>query len=140
VELYLHSPIRLHGGMLNYGQRQFYPTHLPSFRQQPCALLTPRTRSAPLVILLLSPIGSLCSPRRPMRTHDLPCSCILCLTQTGASGKRNALAAFTLVSSVAYSLTVRMEVTRSSDKLIVFQRTTRCYIPENTTLHCDRVL
>jgi hypothetical protein len=40
----------------------------------------------------------------------------------------------------ACSSTVKMEATCSSETLIVFQRTTRRYIPQNTSLYCGRVL
>jgi hypothetical protein len=52
------------------------------------------------------------------------------------SGRRiRALAIwFTLVSSLAYSSTLKIEVTRSSEMSVQFQRTTRSYIPEDRTL------
>jgi hypothetical protein len=48
---------------------------------------------------------------------------------------------FTLVSSLAYSLTLKMEATCFSETSVDFQRTTRFYIPEDGTLHllvCDK--
>jgi hypothetical protein len=43
--------------------------------------------------------------------------------------------AFTLVSWRAYSSTLKIEATCSSETLVGFQRTTRRYIPEDKTLH-----
>jgi hypothetical protein len=40
-----------------------------------------------------------------------------------------------LVSCLAYSLTLKMEATRSSKMLVDFQWITWCYIPEESTLH-----
>jgi hypothetical protein len=45
---------------------------------------------------------------------------------------------FTLVSFLAYSSTLKMEATCSSEMSLDFQRTTRCYIPEDRTLHNHR--
>jgi hypothetical protein len=42
--------------------------------------------------------------------------------------------AFTLVSCLAYSSTLKMEATSSSEKSVDFERTTRRYIPEHRTL------
>jgi hypothetical protein len=42
---------------------------------------------------------------------------------------------FTLVSSLAYSSTLKMEATCSSELSVDFQRTTRHYIPEDGILH-----
>jgi hypothetical protein len=42
---------------------------------------------------------------------------------------------FTLVSCSAYSSTLKMEVLCSSETLDDFQRTTRSYIPEDSTCH-----
>jgi hypothetical protein len=41
---------------------------------------------------------------------------------------------FTLVSYLAYSLTLKMEATCSSETLVDFQRTSQHYIPEDRTL------
>jgi hypothetical protein len=48
-------------------------------------------------------------------------------------GQSRALIAtcFTLISSLAYSLTLKMKATCSSKTLVDFQRTTRCYSPED---------
>jgi hypothetical protein len=48
---------------------------------------------------------------------------------------------FTLVSCLAYSSTMKMEATCSSETSVDFQRTTRHYIPEDKTLlkHCYRL-
>jgi hypothetical protein len=43
--------------------------------------------------------------------------------------------AFTLVSCSAYSSTLKMEATCSSETSNDFQRITRRYIPEDSTLH-----
>jgi hypothetical protein len=43
--------------------------------------------------------------------------------------------AFMLVSCSAYSLTLKMEATHSSETSVEFQRTTRHYVPEDRTLH-----
>jgi hypothetical protein len=45
---------------------------------------------------------------------------------------------FMLVSCVAYSLTLKMETTCSSETLVEFQWTTWRYIPEDRTLHSYR--
>jgi hypothetical protein len=39
------------------------------------------------------------------------------------------------VASSAYSSTLKMEATYSSETLVDFQRTTQCHIPEDITLH-----
>jgi hypothetical protein len=46
--------------------------------------------------------------------------------------------AFTLVSCLPYSLTLKMEVTCSSEMSVDFQRTTLHYIPKVRTLHNHR--
>jgi hypothetical protein len=56
-------------------------------------------------------------------------------------GKRSKLClppAFMLVSCSVYSPTLKMEATCSSETSVDFQRTTWCYIPEDSTLcnHC----
>jgi hypothetical protein len=43
--------------------------------------------------------------------------------------------AFTLVSSLAYSSTLKMKAKCSSETSVDFQRTSRRYIPDDTTLH-----
>jgi hypothetical protein len=43
--------------------------------------------------------------------------------------------AFTVVSRLAYSLTLKMDATCSSETSVDFQRTTRRYIPKHRTLH-----
>jgi hypothetical protein len=48
------------------------------------------------------------------------------------------LPAFTLVSCSAYSLTLEMEATYSSETSVDFQRNTQPYIPEDRTLHDHR--
>jgi hypothetical protein len=53
-----------------------------------------------------------------------PCSLLLCLPP-----------AFMLVSCMAYSSTLKIEVICSSETSVDFQRTTRRYIPEGSTLH-----
>jgi hypothetical protein len=45
------------------------------------------------------------------------------------------LPAFLLVSFFAYSSTLQMEATCSSELSVDVQRTTQCYIPEHRTLH-----
>jgi hypothetical protein len=45
---------------------------------------------------------------------------------------------FLLVSCLAYSSTLKMEATCSSEKWVGFQRTTRLYIPEGRTLSNHR--
>jgi hypothetical protein len=42
-----------------------------------------------------------------------------------------------VVSCLAYSLTLKIEVTYSSETSVGFQRATRRYIPEDRTLHSD---
>jgi hypothetical protein len=49
-------------------------------------------------------------------------------------------ACFMLVSSLAYSLTQKMEAPCSPETLDVFQRTIRHYNPENRTLHIHRLI
>jgi hypothetical protein len=46
--------------------------------------------------------------------------------------------AFTLVSCSAYSSTLKKEAICSSETSVDFQRTTRLYIPEDSTLHTHR--
>jgi hypothetical protein len=46
--------------------------------------------------------------------------------------------AFPLVSCSAYSSTLKMDAKYSSEKSVVFQRTTLRYIPEDSTLHNHR--
>jgi hypothetical protein len=48
------------------------------------------------------------------------------------------LLAFTLVSCFAYSWTVKMVSTCSSEMSVDFQRTTRHYIPEDRTLQINQ--
>jgi hypothetical protein len=43
-----------------------------------------------------------------------------------------------LISCLSYSSTLKMEETYSSETSVVFQRTTRRYIPEDRTPHNDR--
>jgi hypothetical protein len=50
-----------------------------------------------------------------------------------AGGKQHS--AFTLVSCLAYSSTLKMEVTCPTETLVDFQRTARSYIPEDITHH-----
>jgi hypothetical protein len=45
--------------------------------------------------------------------------------------------AYTLVSCAAYSTTLKMDAICSSETSVDFQRTTRCYIPEDSTLQWD---
>jgi hypothetical protein len=45
---------------------------------------------------------------------------------------------FTLISCLAYSSTLMMQMTCSSETSVNFKRTTRRYIPENRTLHNHR--
>jgi hypothetical protein len=45
---------------------------------------------------------------------------------------------FTLVSILAYSYNLKIEAIRSSETSVDFQRTTRRYIPEYSTLHNHR--
>jgi hypothetical protein len=47
-------------------------------------------------------------------------------------------ARFTMDSCLAYSSTLKMEATCSSEMSVAFQRTTRRYIPEDRTLHNHR--
>jgi hypothetical protein len=42
---------------------------------------------------------------------------------------------FTLLSGLAYSLTVKMEIICSSKTLVDVHWTTQCYVPEDITLH-----
>jgi hypothetical protein len=53
---------------------------------------------------------------------------------------RRALLAtnFKLASCLAYSMTLNMEATRSSEKSVHFQRTTLYYIPEDRSFHNHR--
>jgi hypothetical protein len=44
---------------------------------------------------------------------------------------------FSVVSCLAYCSTLNVE-TCSSEKLVAFQRTTRCYIPQDRSLHNHR--
>jgi hypothetical protein len=46
--------------------------------------------------------------------------------------------ALTLVSCLAYSSTLKMEAKCFSETLVDFQRTTRRYIPEDSSLHTHR--
>jgi hypothetical protein len=45
---------------------------------------------------------------------------------------------FTLVSSLAYYSTLKMEAKYSQETSVGFQRTTQCFIPENRVLRNDR--
>jgi hypothetical protein len=45
---------------------------------------------------------------------------------------------FTLVSCLAYSSTLKLEATRSSETSADFQRATRRYIPQHRTIHNHR--
>jgi hypothetical protein len=45
---------------------------------------------------------------------------------------------FTLVSSSAYSMTLKKEAICSSEKPIALNRAARCYIPKDSTLHIQR--
>jgi hypothetical protein len=59
-------------------------------------------------------------------------------TSLKAGGKQSLVwlpPAFTLVSYLAYSSTLKMEATCSSETSEDFQRTTRRYIPEDRTLN-----
>jgi hypothetical protein len=58
------------------------------------------------------------------------------MLQRGPLKDKALLAAcFMLVSCFAQSSTLKMEATRSSETSAEFQRTARCYIPEDRTLH-----
>jgi hypothetical protein len=45
---------------------------------------------------------------------------------------------FILVSCLAYSYTLKMEATHSSETSVDFQRTTLCYTPKDITLHKEK--
>jgi hypothetical protein len=52
---------------------------------------------------------------------------------------RTLLAAcFVMVSWLSYSLTLKMELMCPSETSVLLQQTTRCYIPEDRTLHNHR--
>jgi hypothetical protein len=63
-----------------------------------------------------------CSPLSVNRRYGVTCSALLATC-------------FRLVSCLAYSSTLKMDATCSSKTSVDFQRTTRCYISENKTLH-----
>jgi hypothetical protein len=52
--------------------------------------------------------------------------------------RRKRISSFTLVSCSAYSSTLKMEATCSSETSVDFHRTTRSYIPEVRTFHNHR--
>jgi hypothetical protein len=51
------------------------------------------------------------------------------------AGGLQSSSAFTLISYLAYSLTLKMEATCSSKMSVDFEWTTQRYIPEDRTLH-----
>jgi hypothetical protein len=59
---------------------------------------------------------------------------MLCIPLNETSPKAGS-PAFRLVSCVAYSSTLKMEATCSSETSVDFQQTTQCYIPEDRALH-----
>jgi hypothetical protein len=78
-----------------------------------------------------------CSPLKV--NHLFVGTCRLHLQYWIVSQARNrikqAASKFMLVSCLAYSLTLKMEATRSSKTFIDFQRPTRCYIQDNRILY-----
>jgi hypothetical protein len=66
-----------------------------------------------------------CSPLKVDRRFGLTCS--------------KLAASFMMVSSLAYSSIVEMEGTCSSETSADFQRTTKCYTPEDRTLQAESV-
>jgi hypothetical protein len=90
-----------------------------------------------LVIVVLSPVGSLCFVREPMGTDQLSCSSLLIPIQNQTFGKQIALLAnsFVLLFFMAYSLTLKMEETSTSKSLVDFKQTTQHYLPEDRTLY-----
>jgi hypothetical protein len=60
----------------------------------------------------------------------MPCS----LSEVNRRSVSLLATCFTLVSSMGYSLALKMEATYSFEMPVVFQWTTRPYIPEDTTL------
>jgi hypothetical protein len=66
-----------------------------------------------------------------------PCSSSKVNRRFGGN-QRSLLPFFTLVSCSAYSLTLKMEETYSSETSVDFQLTTRRYIPEDSALHNHR--
>jgi hypothetical protein len=50
-----------------------------------------------------------------------------------SSGSKNKASAFKLVSCLAYSSTLKMEATCSSETSVDSERTARRYIPENSS-------
>jgi hypothetical protein len=72
-----------------------------------------------------------------MGSDKLSCSSLLLPIQTQAFGKQIAVLAtcWMLISCLAYSLALKMEITYSSEILVNFQWTTWYYIPEDRTLN-----
>jgi hypothetical protein len=109
---------------------------------------------AMLVIGFLSPTGSLVCVWQPMNIGDsfFPASkptgidllsssyrLFSILSEVSASWCFCLPHAFTLVSFLPYSSTLKMEETCSSETLVDFQRATHRYIPEDRTLHNRRL-
>jgi hypothetical protein len=64
-----------------------------------------------------------------------PCNPLLVDWRFGGTSADLLATCFMLVSFLAYSSTVNMEATCSSETSVEFQRTTRRYIPEDRDLH-----
>jgi hypothetical protein len=67
-----------------------------------------------------------------------PCSPLKADRLFGGIYRLHLQQAFTLVSYLAYSSTLKMEAICSSEISVGFQRTTRRYLPEDGTLHNHR--
>jgi hypothetical protein len=91
-----------------------------------------------LVILVLSPTGSLWPLREPMRTDDLSYSSLLFPMITGIPRKRIDL----LATCCSPSSTLKTEAIRSFITPVDLQRTTQPYVLEDRILHnhrCDNL-
>jgi hypothetical protein len=81
---------------------------------------------------------TLCSPLKVNRHFRGTCRLRLQgwrITQARNQHEAEIATCFTLVSCLAYFLTLKMEAVCSTKKLVGFAQTTQCYIPEDRTLH-----
>jgi hypothetical protein len=86
----------------------------------------PRRDSKPIITVLTRTSRNLTDRPKVNRPFGRTC---------GQSIQAPFAICFILVSCFAYSSTLKMEATCSPDKSVEPQRTTRCYIPHDRTLH-----
>jgi hypothetical protein len=100
-------------------------------------LLVPRSGSTLVILVLPPPPGSLCSVGKPMGTGKLSYATFLLFTWNQSFGLLCLL-----LASLAYSLTLKIEVACSCGTSVDFQWAAWCYIQEesNQYSHCFQYL